>query len=89
MLPLSKQIAQVGLVAQCRRMDQYRERMERGHPVRLSAAARTTDRVDYSAEQERAAHAGGQDVRAPSAAAIDLITKRHPQQWVTPECEDK
>jgi hypothetical protein len=41
--------------------------MERGHPVRLSAAARTTMQLIHAGAQERAAHAGGQDVRAPAA----------------------
>ncbi|MDX6497424.1 MAG: hypothetical protein QOG23_684 [Blastocatellia bacterium] len=38
---------------------------ERGHPVRLSAKREQVVRIILSLKAERAAHAGGQDVRAP------------------------
>jgi hypothetical protein len=42
-------------------------------PVRLSAAARTTDSVGSCGEEELAAQAGGQDVRAPCAPGTHPI----------------
>ena len=48
--------------------------MERGHPVRLSA--KREHRLKVITKAERAAHAGGQDVRAPGITLLALSPVR-------------